>query len=827
MSSIDLAGNWLLRDDTGKHNTSMQVPGDAISALHSADLIPDPYWGRNEYDLRWISERDWTLSRTVDLGSTDFQLVLGELDTVAKVLVNGQQVLDADNAFRRYRVDVSSALRVGANELEIQFRSPIHAANEEQAKQPFFVPFHTQNNPLFNGNMLRKQQCDFGWDWNIALAPFGLYGDIRLEPNTALQIKDVGITQTHNKASVEVIVLVKLADAVEAITPFAIGLGDTKASGLIMSGTQTVSATLTIENPDLWWPAGLGDQPLHQLTIEVGSEVETRRIGLRSMDLISEPDDVGRSFKLHVNGQDVFARGANWIPADALAGRITRDAVRDLLESAVAANMNMIRVWGGGRYEPDWFYDMCDELGLMVWQDFMFACNLYPCTDDFLENAAKEVRDVVSRLHHHACLALWCGDNEVLGALTWFEESVKDRDRYLVAYDRLNRSIETNLKATDSQANWWPSSPSPGPLSFGDAWHDDSSGDMHFWSVWHEGRDFDHYRDVAPRFCSEFGFQSYPSMPVIKHFAGPEDFNIASPVMESHQKNKGGNARIAETMFRYFRFPVDFESFVYLSQVQQGMAIKTAVTHWRTLKPHCMGTLIWQLNDSWPVCSWSSLNHGGSWKLLHHMARHFYAPVMATLVPDGDQLLVKAVNDTRDPVKLAIEVLALSLAGRMRQLAMSSVEVPTDSAVNPLVLEHAALMHDELVLLRWASESGQGGSDLHAPKPFKAYNLKPSGLTFSTQQDGDQTVLTFKSTAAAFFVAVEADVPGRFTDNGFHVLLDEPVTIRFTPQEAGMQPGFTCHDLHSATYSTVPGSNASHSKIRPSLATQPTNEIAK
>lgn len=827
MNAIDLAGDWVLRDDSGKHSTNMQVPGDAINALHCAGLIPDPYWGRNEYDLRWISERDWTLTRTFDLESTDFHLVLGELDTVAKVLVNGEQVLDADNAFRLYQVDVSSALCVGTNELEIQFRSPIHAAGEEQANQPFFVPYHTQNNPLFNGNMLRKQQCDFGWDWNIALAPFGLYGEVYLEPKRSLRIDAVTVRQTHHDGAVDVDVHAQLRAEVTNLTPFTICLGDTKVSGLVMPGTQTVAATLTIENPDLWWPAGLGSQPLHTLTVKLGEEVATRLIGLRSMELVSEPDEVGRSFKMQVNGQDVFARGANWIPADALAGRITQEAVRDLLKSAVAANMNMIRVWGGGRYEPDWFYDMCDELGLMVWQDFMFACNLYPCTDDFLRNVAQEVRQQASRLHHHACLALWCGDNEVLGALTWFPESVKDRDRYLVAYDRLNRSIETNLKAIDPQANWWPSSPSPGPLSFGDAWHDDSSGDMHFWSVWHEGRDFDHYRDVAPRFCSEFGFQSYPSMPVIKRFASPEDFNIASPVMESHQKNKGGNARIAETMFRYFRFPVNFESFVYLSQVQQGIAIKTAVTHWRMLKPHCMGTLFWQLNDSWPVCSWSSLNHGGSWKLLHHMAQHFYSPVMATLVPDGDQLLVKAVNDTRDPVKLALEVLALSVTGQTRQLAVSSVEVPIDSAVNPLVLECAALMPDELVLMRWASEDGQGGTDLHAPKPLKAYNLKPSGLTFATQQDGDQTILTFKSTAAAFFVAVEADVPGRFTDNGFHVLPDGPVEIRFTPREVCMQPGFACKDLHSATYSTVPDSNIPISDTPHTSVGQSINEIAK
>ncbi|OWK23788.1 hypothetical protein AJ87_30055 [Rhizobium yanglingense] len=263
--------------------------------------------------------------------------------------------------------------------------------------------------------------------------------------------------------------------------------------------------------------------------------------------------------------------------------------------------MNMIRVWGGGFYEHDWFYDLCDRLGLMVWQDFMFACNLYPSTEDFLDDVALEVDYQVKRLASHPSIALWCGDNELVGALTWFDESKRDRDRYLVSYDRLNRTIEQAMKKAAPGAIWWPSSPASGYLDFGDAWHADGSGDMHYWSVWHENKSFDNYRSVRPRFCSEFGFQSYTSLPVIKTYADKRDLNIASPVMELHQKNAGGNERIAGTMFRYFRFPKDFPNFVYLSQIQQGLAIKTAVEYWRSLKPHCMGTIYWQLNDTWPV----------------------------------------------------------------------------------------------------------------------------------------------------------------------------------------------------------------------------------
>ena len=578
---MDLSGEWRLTG--GAHDVRFAMPGDVVSALHAAGVIPDPYHGRNEYDCRWVSERDWVARRVFDHDGGPCDLVISGLDTVAEVRINGHLVLAAQNAHRRYRVDVAGQVWPGQNCVEITFRSPVQAAAKAQAGMPFPIPYQVVNGPIPNANMLRKPQCDFGWDWNIALGQSGVWGGIALEPQGP-RIGDVIVAQTHVAGSVTVDLTVHAT--VEEVTATLCGISGKAA---ILGGVAQLS--LTIPDPDLWWPAGLGLQTLHCLTLTAGTVTATRQIGLRDLRLESVPDAAGRSFGFVCNGHPVFARGANWIPADALHGRITVAGVRDLLQSAVDANMNMIRVWGGGRYEPDWFYDLCDQMGLMVWQDFMFACHLYPSTPAFLAEVDAEVRDVVARLNHHACLALWCGDNELIGALTWFDESRKDRDRYLVNYDRLNRTVETALLETLPGANWWPSSPSPGPLAFGDAWHDDSSGDMHFWSVWHEGRDFDHYRDVKPRFCSEFGFQSYPSMQAIRQFADPADWNIAAPVMESHQKNPGGNARIAETMFRYFRFPVDFPSFVYLSQVQQGLAIKTAVTQWRSLKPHCMGAL--------------------------------------------------------------------------------------------------------------------------------------------------------------------------------------------------------------------------------------------
>jgi beta-mannosidase len=798
---IDLSGIWALSDESGQYQAPMAVPGDGISALHKAGLIPDPYWGRNEYGLRWIAERDWTIRREVVLERTDYAFVADMLDTVAEVRVNGVEVLKADSMFRRQRADVSRAAKVGTNVIEITFRSSVAEAALRQAAQPFYIPYSQNNCPIPNGNMLRKPQCDFGWDWNIALAPFGVYEGIRLETAARPRIGPLGINQHHESDAIELAVNTWLYDfptgePLEAtVTCAGVTVRATVRRGRVM-------ASLIIKNPELWWPAGQGAQALHDLTVRVGDVVETRRIGFRSFDLITEKDAAGSGFKFCVNGRGVFAKGANWIPQDALASNIAPEAARDLLQSAVDANMNMIRIWGGGRYEPDWFYDLCDEMGLMIWQDFMFACNLYPSTDTFLDGVSLEVEEQVFRLHHHACIALWCGDNELVGALNWFHESRENRDRYLVSYDRLNRTIEETLKKRLPDAIWWPSSPSPGPMSFGDAWHDDRSGDMHFWSVWHEGKDFDHYRDVSPRFCSEFGFQSYPSMSTIRKFADPKDWNISSPVMESHQKNAGGNARIAETMFRYFRFPVDFENFVYLSQVQQGIAIKTAVTHWRSLKPHCMGTLYWQMNDTWPVCSWSSLDHGGNWKLLHHMAKDFYAPVIVTAVPDGNSIVLRAVNDTHADVTLEVDVYAVTPEGSIRSLGTERVTAPPDRAVDVIRLASDTLKDDEILSFTWRQPGQPVSGDIHAPKPWKAYDLVPAGLTQSAERTDAGFTITVSAERLALFVSLESDVPGRFSDNAFTLFPGYPATIIFTPDDASAAPVFTLRDLHSATYGT-------------------------
>lgn len=804
---IDLSGQWQLTSAEGDHSTIMTIPGDVHTALRAASVIPDPYFGRNENDVQWVAYRDWIIERrfAVDEVDADWYLDIDNLDTVAVVFVNDIPVLSADNCFRRYRPDVSRALQPGENVIRIHFHSSIKAGADRQAAQPFYVPYHPGNSPIPNGNLLRKPQCHFGWDWNIAIAPLGLYGNVMLRRLETARIEHVTTTQNHKDGGVELHVEVTLHAKQPASLPLHLSFGAERLrlDCGVHAGDTVIRHVFFIENPKLWWPAGSGEQALYTLTIDLPDETLTRQIGLRTVELLTDEDEAGSRFALRVNGREIFCRGANWIPSDALFSLSNQEKTNDLLLSAVEANMNMIRVWGGGFYEPDWFYDLCDRLGLMVWQDFMFACNLYPCTEDFLDNVEVEVDYQVKRLSSHPSIVLWCGDNELVGALNWFEESRNNRDRYLVAYDRLNRTIEKALKKAAPSAIWWPSSPASGYLDYGDAWHADGSGDMHYWSVWHENKSFDDYRTVKPRFCSEFGFQSYTSMPVIRTYADNKDMNIASPVIELHQKNAGGNERIAGTMFRYFRFPKDFENFVYVSQVQQALAIKTAVEYWRSLKPHCMGTLYWQLNDTWPVASWSSLDYGGNWKALHYAARRFFQPVSVCAIPseDGKAVRFSMVNDTLDDVEIDMNIFALALDGVRIPLKSASGTCGPDAAALLTEIDLHQLPAGALLSWNFIASNGMMGEGHHVRETYKALDLRPSVLTHqvSTLDNGDVEV-EIVAEGLALFVMLEADVAGRYSDNLFDLAAGERRRIVFSPIDKAQtgKPAFKVFDLYTS-----------------------------
>ncbi len=803
--ALDLSGSWQLASADGVHTASMAIPGDVHSALKTAGIISDPYVGRNENDVQWVAHQDWIIERrfVIDDPDGDWYLDITDLDTVAVVFINDVPVLSADNCFRRYRPDVSAALQAGENTIRIHFHSSVAAGADRQARQPFYIPYSTANCPIPNGNMLRKPQCHFGWDWNIALAPLGLYGTIALKRLETARIEHVVTSQRHLAGKVDLHVELTLYAAEPGVVPVHFDLDGERvrldcATG---AGETVIRHVFEIDNPSLWWPAGSGEQPLYALRVEIPCETVTRQIGLRTAELLTDPDEAGSRFAFRINGQEIFCRGANWIPADALFSLSSPEKTEDLLRSAVDANMNMIRIWGGGFYEADWFYDLCDRLGLMVWQDFQFACNLYPSTPDFLDDVAEEVDYQVRRLISHPCIVVWCGDNELVGALNWFKESLENRDRYLVSYDRLNRTIKQALQKAAPDAIWWPSSPASGYLDYGDAWHADGSGDMHYWSVWHENKPFDNYRSVRPRFCSEFGFQSYTSLPVIRTYADPKDMNIASPVMEHHQKNAGGNERIAGTMFRNFRFPKDFPNFVYLSQVQQGVAIKTAVDYWRSLKPHCMGTLYWQLNDTWPVASWSSLDYGGSWKVLHYMARRFFQPVAVAAIPsdDGTQIRISLVNDTRSDITVTINLSLLSLAGERRELRSVEAICTPDAAVTALSVPVCDIPAGTILAWSFTASNGMGGEGHYVHGTYKALDLEPAVLTLFVSPAGDGAYdLLVESQGLALFVLVESDTAGRYSDNAFDLAAGENRRVTFTPAVPTSEPPqFRIYDLHS------------------------------
>jgi len=543
--------------------------------------------------------------------------------------------------------------------------------------------------------------------------------------------------------------------------------------------------------------------------VQIGDQACCQYIGLRQVALQTPPDADGSGFHFSVNGRPVFMRGANWIPADALPGRITPQRTRELLESAVAANMNMLRIWGGGQYEPTWFYELCDELGICIWQDFMFSCCHYPAADqEWLNLVTIEAQQQVRRLSLHPSVVLWCGDNELVGALNWWQVTLQNRDRYLANYVRLNHTLERVMLEEQPDAPFWPSSPSPGHLNYGDGWKNDAAGDMHFWDVWHEAAAFSAYRTVQPRFCSEFGFQSFPSMPVIETFTEPEDQNVSSEVMNVHQRNVGGNARIVETLIRHFDFPESFSRTVFLSQCQQAMAIRTAVEYWRSIKPRCMGTLYWQLNDTWPVASWSSLEYGGGWKLLHYVARRFYQDVLVALIPsdklsttsrgeDSDRsykekriataadnaFTLRVTNDSPSALSLSIKLETWRMQGDCIAEQTLRVTAPPNEAVSAHHLSLENLPEDVFFVWYWHDELGEhSGSNEFIPKPYRRYKLPEPNIQYEIYERDEAMTIVLSSNKPAFFVTLNLGGHEVFDDNGITLLPGRPRTLTRTKQ---------------------------------------------
>ncbi len=802
MQTLDLSGAWTLVREADGSSWPLTVPGDNVSALLAAGVIPDPYQRLNELAVQWIGRENWVCRRefTVDadfLRAAAVYLTFASLDTVAEICVNGRQVGSSDNMFQRLRMNVKEHLRPGRNEVAVRFLSPEKEALGRHEKLPYPVPASGAPVMSPHRNLLRKVQCHAGWDWGVCLMVSGIYGAACLEAVDTAIIEHVYTRQTFHDNCCELEVTVEATATQAAKTGLAVEIAGrrTVAEAFLRPGLNTVSAAVTIDNPELWWPNGYGAQPLYELKVRLENCEVRKKLGLRKLELVSEKDAAGRSFKIRVNEVDIFCKGANWIPVDALPARQTPAVYAELLGAAAAAYMNMLRVWGGGQYESDAFYELCDAKGILVWQDFMFSCALYPAADWFLNSVAAEVEYQVKRLRDHACIALWCGDNECVGALTWYKESKAARDRYLVDWVRLDDTRAAAVCRADPTRAYWPSSPCAGPGDFSDTWHKDGWGDMHFWSVWHEGKSFSAYESVKPRFCSEFGFQSFPSITTVRGYAGDGDLNVTSPVMEHHQRHPRGNSLIIEMFSRYFRMPSGFENFLYLSQVQQAVAIQTAVESWRRLRPHCMGTLYWQLNDNWPVCSWSSIEHGGRWKLLHYAARRFFAPVHCLAIQNQAEVEVWAVNDTLRDVDAEFSIQVFDFAGaELRPARHLSLALPRESSLRVAAYPLSEIMAEPTSGFLFVEMRTAAGSRTctHFCTAWKRCELARSEVK-ATVEAADDGIFRLRLTAGApaFFVALDAvGIKGVFSDNLLTLLPGREQLVTFVPAAACALPEF-------------------------------------
>lgn len=804
----DLKGLWTLTGNNIKCDTL--IPGDFHTTLLKNDIIKDPLYGFNEQDQLWIGKTDWTISKEFDYElnkSKKSILELTEADTCFTVFINGMKAGSGQNQFARHRFDVTHLLKNGKNFISIIFESAENAAAKINETLPYPSPTMKYDVYSPNRNLIRKCQCHGGWDWGPCIMVSGIYGDIFIEQVSDGIFDNVLVNYSYdseNNWNVDICATYEsfvLKNKCFTFKLDELGIEKVTVNQKINAGKNKIKAVLQVKNPQTWMTSNelkelhLKENKLYKLTVSENKDHQkiSRKIAFSTLKVVSEKDfsnnKEGRSLYFENNNRKVFARGSNWIPSDNFPSRQTENRYRSLLQAAIDANQNCIRVWGGGIYEKDFFYELCDKLGLIVWQDFMFACSTYPMTENFLENINKELEYQIPRLQSHPSLGIWCGNNENFGALDWFEESRKNRIRYLVDYDRLyNGIIGKKVHEIDPNRVYWPSSPCSGPDDFADNWHSDNMGDMHYWSVWHERKDKEAYLSITPRFVSEFGYESFPSLDTIKAFADEKDFNFTSKLMEYHQRSPSGNSIILENFSRYFRFPNGFENMIYLSQVQQAIAIKTAVDWWRTLKPHCMGAIIWQLNDIWPGASWSSLEYSGKWKLLHYEEKKFFANVSMPCFIKDNVLHINICNETMQQIEGNVLIRYLKFNGEEYKASENiSINVSPDS-VKEVYFSNTEKTSEYFVQIDFtgkdSADNYYSASETVFLDVYKHCELEKTDICYNIEQKDNifEITLTTKE-APAFFVSLDTfGVKGRFETNMITLLPDEVKTISFIPE---------------------------------------------
>lgn len=802
---IQLNQNWQFRQapaagqSTGGDWMPATVPGDVHLDLLANKKIPDPFYGDNESALQWIEKVGWEYELVFQvtpalLARSHVDLVFNGLDAACQIDLNGVQVLSADNMFRTWRVPAKDHLRAGNNTLLIVFPSPVDAAAAAAASDPFRLRSKTEDKTY-----VRKAAYEYGWDWGPRFVTSGIWQPVDLVAWNDIRIADFAVRQRDvSKEVAHLDAEVQVEAAIDGPAQVDVHFTDNGRPVTIATtinvhpGMNVIDIPVEILKPNLWFPAGYGEQPLYDFTAEAsrcGQTADSRTVktGLRSIELRRQLDQWGRSFEFLVNGIPVFAKGANVIPFDSFPDRVSTADYRRILESARDSNMNMVRVWGGGYYESDEFYEICDELGLMVWQDFMFGNDWQPGTYAFKQNIEAEAEDQVRRLRNHPSIVLWCGNNETELAFNWGPRPSLPADvRLLIWQDYLTEFsgiLPRVVARLDAETPYWPSSPSSDYEAVSPVFH---SGDEHIWDVWHGLAPFSTYEAHHPRIATEFGFQSFPEMRTIEAFTKPEDRkSIFTPVMLAHQKNSEGNSIIQQYMQRDYPEPKDFASFIYVSQVLQAEGIKLGAEYFRRSRPETMGALFWQLNDCWPVASWSSIDYFGRWKALQYYARRFFAPILVSPQLETGAVKVYIVSDKTSPVPALLQVRLMDFDGKVLLDEKQAVDIePLASKVYlewPLkkAVDAGASDTSRVFVVASLEEAGSEISrNLLYLAPVKEIHLRQAPLHVDTSgAKGSYTIRVTSPVLARSVYLSFGDLDVKISDNFFDLLPGETAAI--------------------------------------------------
>ena len=806
----------------------VQIPGSVLSCLIKEKAIDDPYFRQNEYVIRELFWQDYWFERDFEveealLKEDQIELVCYGLDTLAEIYMNGHFVKKTANMHRTWRIFVKDYLQAGVNHIQIRFLSTLRYIEDYHSDENKKITIETSGAILGN-QYIRKAHSMFGWDWGAQLPDAGIFRDIQLEAYSQARLAEVSYIQNHDNVSitadgkiVQGTVMLEVEPILESCVFFT---GKVEVILSAPDGTvidkkkceESQKVCFEIAEPKLWWPNGLGAHPLYQIETklyigETLAEVRVDRIGLRTFSVSREKDQWGEEFAFMVNGFKFFAMGANYIPEDCVYSWITKERQEYLIRSSVKANYNCLRVWGGGYYPSDTFYDMCDEYGLVVWQDLMYACNVYDVTEEFEENIIAETIDNVKRLRHHASLGLWCGNNELESAwMYWGDYQTQTpylRADYIRQFEHI---LPKALKSADNRTFFWPSSPSSGGCF--DEPGDENRGDTHYWDVWHGQKPFSDYQKYFFRFCSEFGFQSFPSWKTVYSYTIPEDRNIFSQVMESHQKNDSANGKMLYYISENFRYPKDFESLLFTTQILQAVAIKSGVEHWRRNRGRCMGAIYWQINDNWPVASWASIDYYGRWKALHYMAKNFFMPVAGSLVRIADEdtgarnggehfsgVATYVQNETFEPVKVKVTLNLKTFDFQVLDSVTECIVIEPFSAKKAMEVDYSKFIKrqpriltvptekrvqalydkkDIFVEAIFAYEDGRVQIESETLVPYKHVDLPKINLEFHVEEMAECYKIVLQSTSYAPFVELDfADADVIFEDNYFNMTSTE------------------------------------------------------